>query len=232
MNKVKAKKRAATLPDPDMPVEGLARLAIDNLPETQQLVFMKLVYKTLTEFHRFPDLPVEVRLKIIRMLFPKGREIRLRVQYRHGEYTKGDFGFPPPITLWINKESRVETLKHYRFFSQIQAFQNASSIAPNPHCYCINPKLDKLSVGFQSLWDHNYSLFLKTILKELPESRKAIHVLEVVDVFQASFVLNSTNEEAVEKFLVSHFLATHCRLQPDPCVWLKASNRSPRVNNC
>lgn len=205
MDRIKAKKRAVTLPDPDVPVDELARLAIDTLPETHQELFLKLIQKPLTEFTLFPDLPIEVRLRIIRMLFPKDREIRLRVQYRHGEYTKDDFGFPPPISLWINKESRIETLKHYHFFSQVLAFDDsASSIAIKPHCYCINPHLDKLSVGFQSLWNHNYSLFLKTAFKEIKHSMREIHILEIVDVLQASFVLQSTSEEIVEKFMVNH----------------------------
>lgn len=210
MDNAGTKKRAtiSTFPDVELPVGEFARRAIDNLPEINLKLFKKLSYKPLTDFPHFLELPLKARLIIIRMLFNKDRELRLRVQYRHGEYKLEDFGFPLPATFYVNREFRQETQKHYYFFSQVQAFRrsNVTGVPMNPYCYCLNPKLDKVSVGFQSLWTHNYSLFLKAAFREIPECMRAIHVLEIVNVCQSSFVLMSAKEELFERFLVSRAL--------------------------
>jgi hypothetical protein len=207
---VKDKKRATTLPEPKLPAAELTRLALETgLPEKHLPLFSKLIQKAATEFPRFLELPVQVREQIWRELFPTDRELHLRVQYRCGEYLKRDFGFPPPVTFYVNRESRAETEKYYRFFSQIQVFEESvRGLVFNPFCYCINPSLDKLSVSFQSLWNLNYSCFLRTLLREFPDCRKEVRVLEVVDVFQAPFVLDTTREAEVKKFMVSLSLST------------------------
>lgn len=170
------------------------------------VLFHKLIQKPATEFSRFAELPDALRERIWRELFPPAREIKLRVQYRGGEYDKSEFGFPPPVTYFVNKESRAETKKYYYFYSQEQvAFENMTTLMPNPHCYCINPSVDKVSVGFQSLWSHNYSHFLRSMLAELQAFRKQLRVLEVVDVFQLPFVVSSANEQEVKRFMACPF---------------------------
>jgi hypothetical protein len=57
-----------------------------------------------TRFTLFPKLPVELRLKAWRYAFPPPRTLRI-VQIKQ----KLEF----PVTLWINSESRTETLKVY-----------------------------------------------------------------------------------------------------------------------
>ena len=187
-----------------LPIEELTRLALVSLPETHLALFQKLIQKPVTQFPRFSELPKRVREIIWRELFPEAREITLRVQYRYGKYNTSEFGFPPPVTYFINKESRAETKKYYYFFSQEQVkFGNMNTLVPNPHCYCINSSVDKISVNFQSLWSHNYSHFLKTMLTELQGFRKQLRVLEIVDVFQLPFVVSSVNEQEVKTFMVS-----------------------------
>lgn len=187
-----------------LPIEELKRLALVSLPETHIVLFEKLIQKPATEFPRFSELPEPVRKRIWRELFPETREIILRVQYRHGKYQTGDFGFPPPVTYYVNTESRAETKNHYFFFSQEQVtFGSMCTLLPSPHCYCINPAVDKISVNFQSLWTHNYSHFLKSMLGELQDFRKLVRSLEVVDVFQLPLVVDSSKEQEVKKFMVS-----------------------------
>jgi hypothetical protein len=55
----------------------------------------------------FPKLPFELRSRIWRYSFPPPRSIRL------GADEKSEF----PVTLWINYESRTETLKYYMLFN-------------------------------------------------------------------------------------------------------------------
>ncbi len=55
----------------------------------------------------FPKLPFELRSRIWRYSFPPPRSIRLAAD------DKSEF----PVTLWINYESRTETLKYYVLFN-------------------------------------------------------------------------------------------------------------------
>lgn len=75
---------------------------------------------TLKEFHKFPKLPTELRLKIWKATFPRPRVIALDCM---DEYSPGNFGlrwhpssFPPPtpVALQVNSESREEALKSYK----------------------------------------------------------------------------------------------------------------------
>jgi hypothetical protein len=72
-------------------------------------------------FEKFPELPREIRLLVWRSTFPDPRIVELQeghnpTGYFMGRYTKRSWVSPvsPPNTLWINHESRTETLRHYR----------------------------------------------------------------------------------------------------------------------
>jgi hypothetical protein len=71
------------------------------------------------EFHRFSDLPTELRLHIWREIFPPAGAFLLdgRIQ-SFDRLDPVHFWLPenrePPVTLYINSESRKETRRHYR----------------------------------------------------------------------------------------------------------------------
>jgi hypothetical protein len=71
------------------------------------------------EFHRFSDLPTELRLLIWREIFPPAGAFLLdgRIQ-SFDRLDPVHFWLPenrePPVTLYINSESREETRRHYR----------------------------------------------------------------------------------------------------------------------
>jgi hypothetical protein len=173
MAQVDTSKRPYTVPDNNVSVSDLTRFA-DNLPNSQKDLFLKLLLEAPTEFDRFKLLPEKVRLQIWCMTLPKHRCIRLRVQYQLGDYKKADFGFPLPATFYVNKESRAETKKHFYFFLQSLAFGNFPSLPLRPFPYFINPSTDKMSIGFQSLFNSHFVLFLKTMFQYVPNCMDAV----------------------------------------------------------
>jgi len=85
---------------------------------------------SLDSFRLFPLLPIEIRLHIWTLTFPKGRRIepwtyeeqddgfvesRLTRSRRAPNYRGPGFSCAKtdPVALWVNRESRHETLKHY-----------------------------------------------------------------------------------------------------------------------
>ncbi|PMD46027.1 hypothetical protein L207DRAFT_576908 [Hyaloscypha variabilis F] len=60
---------------------------------------------TATSFTLFPKLPKEIHLNIWHNAFPPPRIVRLDRKWDRAKF---------PVTLWVNVESRAETLMHYR----------------------------------------------------------------------------------------------------------------------
>jgi hypothetical protein len=106
--------------------ERIAQVALHlftfELPDKEQQLSPQLG-KDLDTFTLFPELPLEVRLRIWRDAFPGPRFVHLgplpidfeepfpreyNINYSRVKY----FG-SPPITLRINPESRAETLRFY-----------------------------------------------------------------------------------------------------------------------
>ncbi|PMD31830.1 hypothetical protein L207DRAFT_519163 [Hyaloscypha variabilis F] len=93
---------------------------------------------SLDSFPLFPLLPIEIRLQIWKLTFPKARRIepwtwhgpnRLNeppfTRSRHNSDYRGpgfSCGKTDPVALWINRESRHEALKHYtaRDYNQLK----------------------------------------------------------------------------------------------------------------
>jgi 2EXR family len=74
--------------------------------------------KALDSFTLFPKLPIELKLKIWQRGFPTGREVNFAARGtnnspRAKEVTQIEDNSPLPVTLYINRESRQENLKHY-----------------------------------------------------------------------------------------------------------------------
>jgi hypothetical protein len=74
--------------------------------------------KDLKTFTLFPNLPIEVRLKIWKFSFPTGRRVALPFLPKTSPLEMNvtfepDDGSGLPVTLYINKEGREETLKHH-----------------------------------------------------------------------------------------------------------------------
>ena len=75
-----------------------------ELPDNTQALFTQQP-KTPDTFHSFRHLPTELRLQIWRSAFPRSRKVCISKEKR----VNG-----APSTLFINRESRDETLRYYR----------------------------------------------------------------------------------------------------------------------
>lgn len=105
----------------------IASVALFYLPDvqwTRDILSHELPFPEILEvdmFPRFPELPVEIRVKIWRGAFPDdchrdldftcGTTLGKLPQFQppHGDRAR----LSTPVTLYINKESRLETLKEY-----------------------------------------------------------------------------------------------------------------------
>ncbi|KAH6664909.1 hypothetical protein B0J14DRAFT_569422 [Halenospora varia] len=69
-------------------------------------------------FSSFSELPTELRLRVWTISFPKARKLPIFINNKSGDYLdesviSAGCQYRNPITLWINKESRAETLCQY-----------------------------------------------------------------------------------------------------------------------
>lgn len=120
-----------------------------ELPDLDEMLFLHH-HHDLTTFTCFPSLPIEIRLGIFRLTFPEGRTIYLRT--RRLRQTLGEFyrmiqtgsdypSITAPIGLFINHESRVETLRSYMVVHKLN---------PGEEPFFFNPTRDTF---YLELWD-------------------------------------------------------------------------------
>ncbi|KAH6712604.1 hypothetical protein BKA61DRAFT_676419 [Leptodontidium sp. MPI-SDFR-AT-0119] len=109
-----------------------ALFLMSHLPDFNEELFVQLG-DPLDTFTCFPKLPIELRLKVWRWSFPRGREVSIAhelfsenpfsvfigdpslVDYYSTERELNDKNASSslPPTLFVNQESRQETLRHY-----------------------------------------------------------------------------------------------------------------------
>jgi hypothetical protein len=75
--------------------------------------------KYTPSFKKFPKLPLELRLKIWYFAFPEPRVLKNLSVNEYGSWNGEPFSFHdcPPVSLFVNRESRSETLMRYRDLS-------------------------------------------------------------------------------------------------------------------
>jgi hypothetical protein len=84
-----------------------------ELPDRDQDLFVQHPGRGATEFTRFPELPVEIRLMIWRGAFRGPKLVPLISQWSSHLPT---YRPPHPSILCVSRESRLEALKHYLMF--------------------------------------------------------------------------------------------------------------------
>ncbi|PVH74241.1 hypothetical protein DL98DRAFT_604915 [Cadophora sp. DSE1049] len=103
--------------------------------------------------NRFAELPAEIRLQIWRDMFPRPRLVDFRACI-YGKYERRTFApellndQEPPITLFINHESREETLKHYAVF--LRSARGEGELKMKPICF--DWKKDTAAIPFQAIF--------------------------------------------------------------------------------
>lgn len=110
----------------------------------------------LSHITLFPRLPTELRLRIWRLAFPRGRHVSLCTE---SELSRADLSLfhdgiltePLPITLHINSESRAETLRHYQilYWSGVPEEYQGKNTGMFDRPLVINPKTDIAVLSFQ-----------------------------------------------------------------------------------
>lgn len=152
-----------------------------------------------TTFPKFKNLPPELRVKIWEMSLPPGRHVVLDAYVFQNVQVHGDMAFKQhnktlieqtpdlPVTLYVNGESRAETLRKYTivFFDDI--FRTCSlwdrdRFKTKP--FCIDPSVDKFYFSHRSVVNHiiAFKRWLSFLKKKIPDGLKKIATLEVVNV--------------------------------------------------
>ena len=86
-----------------------------ELPDPYRILFLQS-YDTPNTFTCFPKITLELRLMVWRFAFRTPASVEVNPSYRHFNLFASPARLPPkelPITLRINRESRMETLNHY-----------------------------------------------------------------------------------------------------------------------
>ncbi|KAK0105182.1 hypothetical protein ONS95_004421 [Cadophora gregata] len=136
----------------------------------------------LKSFKKFPLLPTELRLRIWRLLFPLGHAIDLDfIKYFARWDTRHNPIPAPPITLFINAESRRETFNQYWVVRGIDPYRCIHrGKKPVLTILYINPKVDRIFITEDRAKDgYESDLWLDTINIRAPGLLRAIERLEV-----------------------------------------------------
>ncbi|KAF8863006.1 hypothetical protein BDZ45DRAFT_686261 [Acephala macrosclerotiorum] len=139
------------------------------------------------KFDLFPELPVEIRLQIWRFAFPRPRHVSLDTGFGAlpDEFIRwyNSWGPQLPITLRINRESRVETLRRYTIL-YMRDFMRWGPIEYHDfpeRPFCFDPVRDSLRLRY--CWDRAgyMNRWLRYLHSMLPEGSKSIRALEIVN---------------------------------------------------
>lgn len=182
-----------------------------------------MLHENATEvFTVFSDLPTEIRLKIWRLLFPPPRTVNFKCYHyrdrkRDGFISNWNNSTKILITLYINRESREETLRHYRIFLRAARADGEPKMQP----LIFNPRTDKVAIPYTSFirlhsklelqnWEANMALNPAGASNFLSEI-KEFHIYSVVCMRKTilcqhnRFLRNSERETPDGKFLCHIF---------------------------
>jgi hypothetical protein len=158
----------------------------ENHPQSGHELLDK-IDNALDTFTLFPKLPIEIRFKIWKYSFPRGREVNFADELifkamsaeARGAFVQFEDSNPPPATLWINKESRQETLKHYYavFRGDRSSIAGEKKRIEKPFCY--NPKLDTAWINPVALQANYSDEWFSYLASKAPEVFSWTKVLEV-----------------------------------------------------
>ena len=187
-----AKVKSDLIPSEGLPAEPKVEQQEDDSSTTQATGFRKI--------------PIEIRLQIYRLLFPASRHVCLDSDFpwtfNYESAVHAQNILPLPLSLYINRESRAETLKYYSviFKQDSAAFTNFEPFAERPLLF--DPKIDSAYVTFGSLQPREgengqrFNDWLIHLNRELPGGIKAIKSLEIRDVNWEGEVKTVSQREA------------------------------------
>jgi hypothetical protein len=156
-------------------------------------LIVKLRYPT--EFPRLKDLPPELRIQIWLHAFPPGRHFDLDTYVLFNEmHPKGitfdDHRMPsllnpdPPVTLFVNRESRQENLRHYCIIFPEGYYLCKSRVNFKIKPLCLNSSKDSLYFDFRTIWtyDISFNWWLQFLNVQIPGGLQKFKALEARNV--------------------------------------------------
>lgn len=163
----------------------------------------------------FVTLPTEIRIMIWEACFPPRQDFDLRPPHRFNKWQRRKL----PITLWINQESREETLRNYVF--EVLKGNDMGEI----QILCFRPGYDILYFDVLRYKRHVEYSWLRDCLHRHPEWFNRVHTLEIrawqcapkdlydkIDHMQASFASdcivrfpNLRNLKILEDYMIPYF---------------------------
>ncbi|KAK0101131.1 hypothetical protein ONS96_006356 [Cadophora gregata f. sp. sojae] len=121
--------------------------------------------RTLQKFTLFPYLPFEIRLMIWRAILPRGQLLKL-IRECFWLTQKVDRGAPQlPISLQINRESRTETLKHYKVICFSELPTDSCDEEDTKRTLCFSPERDFIYLAHAS--ENNGYVWLTEVFPDL-----------------------------------------------------------------
>ena len=211
----------------------------DLISASSSFISTSTEHHPLDEFTNFPKLPIEIRLKIWRSSF-HSRRVRIDIHYtivppdndssesnshEEDDYDnstqlqecreEGDF----PITLFVNKESRTEALKHYCLL--LQTKEDLDTIFLRGPIW-LNPEMDTVCVPLTTMVNGWYGFFkwLSYVDSCIPGGLKAVCELEMSEACWDGGIRSSFEEgyDRIEKSLLRFSGLKRLRVT-SACLW-------------
>ncbi|KAF8863003.1 hypothetical protein BDZ45DRAFT_738682 [Acephala macrosclerotiorum] len=167
----------------------------DELPDPDQALYIQMG-KPLDVFERFSNLPIEIRLRIWRLSFPEGRNMWLDIGHNterfFEDWYKHHLQRPFPIALYINQESRSETLRHYVILYQSegsplleQTYGSRPYKKGGKRPMCISFTRDTVWIDPDPSWTRKLpwcNAWIEYVNESIPGGTNTIQSLEILDV--------------------------------------------------
>lgn len=205
----------ASTPENEMMESTLSILSLylpDPAGDISAQILAPVKTKMCETFHCFPLLVEELQVKIWRFAFPRARSVQLRPHRfcrikSHCGHCKcvAKHTAPLPVTLYVNHQSREETLRHYRIVWVSAEAQGTFDGKVKPLCF--DPSRDTLYTHFHDMVDCTREKWMLPFIADRYLNRdpfKDVKVLEVRNWAWSEKVigeyLSGSNHVALEVF--------------------------------
>ena len=159
-------------------------LTFEELPDSDGELSTQNLVHPLTQFTWFDKLPIEIRIRIWRLCFPRPRLINLQPRFHFYSavpnkrnikaFVMKEKNVPQPVTLQINRESRNETLK---FYSTIYIGSSRGDTVRQ--AICASTSRDRIYVTLQAATFSTLQRPFLDAYHEYPEFFDEIKILEL-----------------------------------------------------
>lgn len=162
--------------------------------ESDKIMTTNSIAEKMDETHQsnnlswFSTLPDEIQLQIWREMFPCQENLTLDVSQNSraisGAGELAEKGNRFPVALWINTQSRRETLTHYRFFHSTGNTRSPRDLRPHQRSrpLYLFTRPHTLHLNVPSVFDHihdDLQVAFNELFTSFPEFHHSIHIMIV-----------------------------------------------------